>query len=576
MNLNDFEQHIDFTILGRGKDYFINGAVSDPEEIEPGHWFASVYGSDVYSAGIVLDPDDQEILDWHCSCPYDHGPVCKHVVALLYTLSENAIENGNRTVNNKAGSSKPANFQEIIDGVSKEELWKFIQEGMKADPQLKNRFLVHFAEHATGKDPQRKYRTLIKGCYNQALQRSGYDYIDYYSAAIFTRPLYELNEKADQLLALENIQESLAICKSLIEEVSGVIDTIDDSDGGAGNVITFSFDTLSKMIAEAGFNEKEELFDWCLQEYSKTKYGDFGFEHHFLELMPGLVVNPEQEERFLNLIDKKVDIVNASNYSEYGIKMLVRAKVDYFKRSGRDKEAEELINRYSHIAEFREMQVEIALESGNTDLAKELCLEGVDIGKKEKHFGNINRWYEWLFEIAKNQEDISEIRKYAEILLFKNHFNMVWYRQLKASWPSGKWAEKCEEIIDRIKGNDMEWWRWRSDSLAEIYIEEGYSERLLRLARLNSNDIRFIRQYAGHLADDYPEEILTFYENAIKSFAEQTGRKYYREASRYLKEMSELEGGNDKACLLCKELLQTYNNRPAMKDEFRKKFPGWV
>ena len=371
------------------------------------------------------------------------------------TLSENAPENGNRTVKNKAGLSKPANFQEIIDGVSKEELWKFIQEGMKADPQLKNRFLVHFAEYATEKDPQKKYRTLIKSCYNQALQRSGYGYIDYYSAAIFTRPLYKLNEKADQLLASGKIQESLAICKSLIEEVSGVIDTIDDSDGGAGNVITFSFDTLSKMIAETGFKEKEELFDWCLQEYSKTKYGDFGFEHHFLELMPGLVVNPEQEERFLNLIDKKVDIVNESNYSEYGMKMLVRAKIDYFKFNGKDKEAEELINRYSHI-------------------------------------------------------------------------------------------------------------------------EKGYSERLLRLARLNSNDIRFIRQYAGHLADDYPEEILTFYENAIKSFAEQTGRKYYREASRYLKEMSEMEGGNDKACLLCKELLQTYNNRPAMKDEFRKKFPGWV
>lgn len=575
MNLNNFEQQIDSVILDRGMVYFMNGAVDDPEEIEPGRWFASVYGSDVYSAEVVLDEDDQ-ITDWHCSCPYDHGPVCKHVAALLYTLSKITEDHDSVPVRGKDNKTGRTNFQEIVEKVSKDDLWTFILEGMKSDPMLKNRFIAHFADHIQGDDPQQKYRDLIKGYYKQAIQQSGYGYIDYPSAPSFTRPLYELSEKADQLLARGKMKESLAICKSLIEEVSGILDTIDDSDGSAGDVITFSFDTLSRLITEPGFKEKEELFDWCLAEYSKSKYDDFGLEHHFLHLLPELVNRTEQEDVFFELIDKKIEEVKRSNYPEYGIKNLVRAKVDYFKRSGRDKEAEELIGRYNHIAEFREMQVESALESGNTSLAKELCLEGIKIGKKEKLYGNVSRWHELLFRIAKLQEDVSEIRKYAEILFFENHHSMEWYRQLKAIWPSVKWPKKCEEIIDRMKGNDKEWWRWRSDSLASIYIEEGYTDRLLRLARLNSDDIRFIRQYAGRLADDYPGEILEFYENAIKKFTEQTGRKYYKEAARYLKEMSEFKGGEEKAHLLCKELLQTYNNRPAMKDEFQKKFPAWV
>jgi len=329
------------------------------------------------------------------------------------------------------------------------------------------------------------------------------------------------------------------------------------------------------LITEPGFKEKGELFDWCMSEYSKTKYDDFGLEHHFLHLLPELVNRPEQEDRFISMINEKIEEVKRSNYPEYGIKNLVMTKVDYFKLSGRGKEAEELIKRYNYIAEFREMQVENALESGKIELAKKFCMEGIEIAKIRQFPGNVTRWHEILLKIAKIQEDISEIRKYSEILFFENHFNLKWYRELKASWPADKWAEKCEEIIDRIKGDNPEWWRWRSDSLASIYIEEGYSERLLRLARLNSGDIRFIRGLTSHLADDYPSEILEFYENAIKKYAEQTGRKYYKEAARYLKEMAELEGGEGKAHLLCKELLQWYSNRPAMKDEFRKKFPEW-
>jgi len=30
---------------------------------------------------------------------------------------------------------------------------------MKSDPQLKNRFFIHFAKFATEDDPQKKYRT---------------------------------------------------------------------------------------------------------------------------------------------------------------------------------------------------------------------------------------------------------------------------------------------------------------------------------------------------------------------------------------------------------------------------------
>ena len=87
MNINNFHQHIPNKILERGEEYFECNLIQNVERYNPDNWSANVQGSDIYSVEIELNGD--EVLSWHCDCPYDHGDICKHVVAMLFYIREN-------------------------------------------------------------------------------------------------------------------------------------------------------------------------------------------------------------------------------------------------------------------------------------------------------------------------------------------------------------------------------------------------------------------------------------------------------------------------------------------------------
>ena len=71
-------------VFARGEDYFYNEAIENPM-FHGSTLSASCYGSEdePYSVSVELTPTG--IADAACSCPYDWGGDCKHIVALLLT-----------------------------------------------------------------------------------------------------------------------------------------------------------------------------------------------------------------------------------------------------------------------------------------------------------------------------------------------------------------------------------------------------------------------------------------------------------------------------------------------------------
>lgn len=87
--LNHFEQLLDETILKRGLDYFKKGLVDEPEELTPGCYEANVQGSELYRVSVTIQ--NETVTEYSCSCLYDLGPVCKHVVSLLFALQYESL-----------------------------------------------------------------------------------------------------------------------------------------------------------------------------------------------------------------------------------------------------------------------------------------------------------------------------------------------------------------------------------------------------------------------------------------------------------------------------------------------------
>ena len=71
-------------VFSRGEDYFYNEAIENPI-FHDGTLSANCHGSEFtpYSVSVALTPTG--IADAECSCPYDWGGDCKHIVALLLT-----------------------------------------------------------------------------------------------------------------------------------------------------------------------------------------------------------------------------------------------------------------------------------------------------------------------------------------------------------------------------------------------------------------------------------------------------------------------------------------------------------
>jgi len=84
MHYNTFTEEIHALILERGRVYFSSDAVRHLTQTPDG-WAAEVIGQDTYHVVIAGIHAPEE---WYCDCPHDHGPVCKHVAAVLYAIRD--------------------------------------------------------------------------------------------------------------------------------------------------------------------------------------------------------------------------------------------------------------------------------------------------------------------------------------------------------------------------------------------------------------------------------------------------------------------------------------------------------
>ncbi len=100
MDYHNFEEEVHAIVLERGQDYFAQGHVHDLQET-PAGWKAIVKGTKDYE--VTLNGTDG-LEAWICNCPHDHGPVCKHVAAVLYAIQDRIRIEFGETVNNMDAS----------------------------------------------------------------------------------------------------------------------------------------------------------------------------------------------------------------------------------------------------------------------------------------------------------------------------------------------------------------------------------------------------------------------------------------------------------------------------------------
>ena len=133
MNIEDFEDHVDKVILGRGYDYYQDGHILELYEQQEGTYIFEIEGTEDYQVVVQLEKDE-EIVYSYCNCPYDYGTVCKHEVAAYFRLRE-YLDGEEKEKKLK----KKQNIGEVLNTLTKEQLIQVLLPIIKKDNTLEEK-----------------------------------------------------------------------------------------------------------------------------------------------------------------------------------------------------------------------------------------------------------------------------------------------------------------------------------------------------------------------------------------------------------------------------------------------------
>ena len=558
--LDQFEQVIDEKILQRGLTYFKKGHVQELEEVSPNTYEAIVEGTEDYTVRLTVE--NNVVTDYSCDCPYDLGPVCKHVAAVIFSLQEEDLGLTKKTANSKkstgSGTKKSKSvatqIDELMDKASVDELKELIRTEAKKNALFRNHVLSHL-EHYNENISKDLYQKQLKAMIRSATDR--YGFIDWNKARALGKAVYELLDSAQKQINRGSYQNAVWICFAVMEELIVAINDADDSNGDIGECIDEAFNLLDEMATTCDATAiRRQIFDFCLHEFRRGVFDGWGWHNSLLTIAAGLAVTDEDFDRVMALAEKK-------QQSDYRNEELQLIKYDLLLKRKGETIADQFLEQNMDNPKFRRMAIEKALDQKDYAKAVKLAQDGVQADMKDKP-GLAKEWYNWLLKIAQAQNDTPKIIEYARYLLIDNFRNeQDYYQILKEQVKPEEWEAFVDGIVSEIKAKR----RWYDTGLVgTIYIWEEKWDKLWEMVKENPT-LSTIEQYESHLSKHYADEIVDLYASRILDYLERNmGRDHYQTACRYIRRMIKL-GGKAKANNLIAQLRTLYAKRPALMQE---------
>jgi len=565
--LDQFEQIIDETILKRGLNYFRQGLVEEPEELSHGCFEAIVQGSEPYRVTVTVQ--DRKVTDYSCNCPYDMGPVCKHIVALLFALQEESLgiqkklrKNTSSPLSAKKGSIKGRKtvreqVDEILTHLSSELQADFIREQCLRDPAFRRLFIAQFTRHLEG-ESKAVYAQQVRAILHSAKGRGGF--IEWNRTASVGRAVNDLLGNAGKNLEKRNYQTALLISCAVLEEMVKALQFADDSDGDIGSNIEEAMEIIYQASTEKlPEDNRKWLFEYAVTAVKKRLFAGWDWDLDIM-FLAGELAQGEKESSIL------LELIESVPFSEYQEERIQEIMSTILRKSGRTTEAEEFESSHFKNPAFREQAIKRAMDNGNLEKAKEIAQEGIQQDQKDKP-GLADNWVDWLLKIALKRKDQKEVIARARYLLVQpNRDHSHYYKILKSQVDANEWSSFIDDLIKQLSDGG----RW-SDShfLAWICIEEERWNTLLEVCGRHFT-LQGVAEYEKYLANRYPEELAAIYTHGILELLERnTGRNHYQEGTRFIRRMKKL-GTAAQADDLIKQLQQKYPLRRALMEELER------
>jgi hypothetical protein len=527
--------------------------IIDLRETSPNHWQAKYQGNyGVYT--IKINTDGKRRGNFSCSCPSDAYP-CKHIAIIEEAIAKRIAKNaGSR----KGGKDPGISAEELLNKLTREELYNFTVALVKNNPELANAVFLKFSEKIENSNGN-KYVPIIR----RELSDIEFDDDTYYSEnAIHIDILDEWAEKAERCLKEKKPHEAVLIAQAYLEEFAywlreivdaGRIDWIPDT------YQSQPFAILKKAAADPNVNTKD-LYDYCMAEVSKERYSGLYMADCFNNLLMTLSaeVNPEA---FVELQQNLLSQVPDKN--SYEAEKIIRRLIDFYTKCHKPKTAWKYVEDNIQIDSFRRMAVEKRIKQKKLPEAKKLVRDYID-RQEDKYYSD--NWDKYLLQIAQGEKDIPAIRDISYSFI-KDDFNEQYYRVYKSAFNAEEWPAQFENLLQHYGARKKFW----GDPAADLLAAEGMAKRLMEHIG-EKLSLEKIEGYHRFFAAAFPEETLALFRKALDHYAENnTGRTCYERIVSAFEKMKKIPGGNAVTADMKKQYLIKYKNRRAMVETLNRK-----
>ncbi len=572
--LDQFEQVIDEKILKRGLSYYKKGLVQQLDEVAPNTYEAVVEGTEDYT--VQLTVKNNVVTEYVCDCPYDQGPVCKHVAAVIFKLQEDQLQlNPKQTKTKSKAASKTATgkkrktiaeqINEMLTKASKEELVTLIQEEASNNTAFRNRIMMALEQYNDNISKD-FYAKQMKAILKSAKGR--YGFVDWQSARVMGQSIEQMLDAAYRACEHHNYQNALYVFFAAMEVLIPALNEIDDSSGVLGDCIIMAYDLLRDMGSDDDAPEpiRKEIFDFCLNHFEKHTFKGWDWHIDIMWLAMATARTEKEYDALLSLVEQEQNHEPKGYSEEFEERQLQLVKYRLLVLTSGDEAADAYVQQKLDNPELRRVAIEKAIMQKEFDSAIKLAMDGVKKDMKQ-YPGLAMEWYDWLLIIALAQKDTPKIIEYARYLLI-NYYQpqQDYYQILKQHVEPDQWNDFVDQLIHDIEAKGH---GYHSDLVAKILIKEERWDQLWELVS-GLPFLQSVEYYESYFTQRHPDQLAELYAKRILEYmSHNMGRDHYQTACRFIRKIIKL-GERQVANDLIDKLRRTYPQRRALLEELNK------
>jgi len=557
--------------FARGHELYLSDAVFDTFR-QGAFLTGKCEGSSAPFYQLSVQLDEGGIQEASCTCPYDWGGYCKHIIALMLTY----IHHPDAFIEQK-------NIKELLGQLDKDALvyliTKMIDKNSDLYSWLQNTIPATSTKSQPVQSRSKRKTEVSKTEYKRQIQSilhslRGYRMSEaYWMMGGMVNQLDHVRDTAYEFMEAGDAQGALVILTTLLTEVSGSFEQFDDSDGALGGFFGELALPLVEAILSADLSkaERRSLFkelEPVIEELSA--YGIDGLDVILAAVNRGWsdeALNELEDYDFDDtiLIEAKLNILERQNRVEEYLKLCLEAGEyrRYILKQIKMEEFEKAVDvAWKTLTQASDALVvaKTLREAGHLPDALRLAKKGLELDGSKHDLGV------WLGPIEETQGQIDQaIQSYQAA--FTSLPSLELYSTLK-KLSDVNWDNLRPALMYTLQDSH------HANVLADVYLfEEEWDQAIGVADKAGEWNYSLIEKVADVVLPFRPDWVIQASRKQAEELIAKTQSKYYATAARWLAKMKQayLSSGRKEEWLsYLDELKNTYSRRPALQAELRK------